>query len=195
MTENRIKCELCGLDCSMQISASHLRVKHNMTTKEYRALGYKTLSPARLEQLRQSPIGNGSYPGNRNYGTDHWNFKGGYIGRNGYRYLSIMGKIIMEHRHVMEQILERPLTKNEVVHHIDGNRLNNAPENLVVMTRQEHDKNKDGTRAYFHTGIDCEEAAKVLFELGWNKSKIERALRIHTQTLNAWLNKTQTEIP
>lgn len=46
-----------------------------------------------------------------------------------------------EHRVVAEQILGRKLNPGilgEVVHHIDGNRHNNAPENLQVMTQSEH---------------------------------------------------------
>lgn len=43
-----------------------------------------------------------------------------------------------EHRVVAEQELGRPLRPGEVVHHKDGNKLNNAPENLVVMTQAEH---------------------------------------------------------
>ena len=42
------------------------------------------------------------------------------------------------HRVVAEQMLGRPLAKGEIVHHIDGNRRNNAPENLQVMTQSEH---------------------------------------------------------
>jgi hypothetical protein len=43
-----------------------------------------------------------------------------------------------EHRVIAEQKLGRTLRKGEVVHHIDGDRLNNAPENLAVMTQAEH---------------------------------------------------------
>lgn len=42
------------------------------------------------------------------------------------------------HRRVVEAILGRTLSCNEVVHHIDGNKLNNDPTNLKVMTRSEH---------------------------------------------------------
>ena len=44
------------------------------------------------------------------------------------------------HRYVMEQYLDRKLRPDEVVHHIDGNKLNNNIENLKIMTRGEHSK-------------------------------------------------------
>lgn len=40
---------------------------------------------------------------------------------------------VMEHRLVMEKKLGRYLTRDEVVHHIDGDRANNAAENLAVF--------------------------------------------------------------
>lgn len=43
------------------------------------------------------------------------------------------------HRVVMEQVIGRPLRPGEVVHHRDGNRLNNSPDNLeLVHDQQQH---------------------------------------------------------
>lgn len=45
------------------------------------------------------------------------------------------------HRIVAEQMLGRPLKPGEVVHHIDGNKRNNNPNNLMVFASQkEHAK-------------------------------------------------------
>jgi YHS domain-containing protein len=41
-----------------------------------------------------------------------------------------------EHRVVMEQMLGRKLRTGEIVHHIDGNRTNNDPSNLMLFMSQ-----------------------------------------------------------
>lgn len=41
-----------------------------------------------------------------------------------------------EHRAVAEEKLGRPLKPGEVVHHIDGDKHNNTPENLMVFASQ-----------------------------------------------------------
>ncbi|MPY68221.1 HNH endonuclease [Deinococcus sp. SDU3-2] len=41
-------------------------------------------------------------------------------------------------RQVAAELLGRPLLPGEVVHHIDGDSLNNAPENLLVLPSQRH---------------------------------------------------------
>ena len=57
---------------------------------------------------------------------------------NGYLIFRNSGKRV--HRWVMEKKLGRRLEKGEIVHHMDGNRRDNRPENLQVLTAKEHYK-------------------------------------------------------
>jgi hypothetical protein len=56
----------------------------------------------------------------------------------GYVALKVDGKVILEHRKVMEDYLGRKLTSDEIVHHIDGNKSNNEITNLVITNRATH---------------------------------------------------------
>jgi len=50
------------------------------------------------------------------------------------------GGYILEHRLIMERLLNRPLWPKECVHHKDHNRQNNDPINLELIERGVHSK-------------------------------------------------------
>lgn len=69
-------------------------------------------------------------------GANFSKFGQGHTTREGYRIITVAPyKTMLEHRHVMEQILGRPLEKFENVHHMNGLRDDNRPENLELWTK------------------------------------------------------------
>jgi hypothetical protein len=63
------------------------------------------------------------------------------LSTSGYLYSPDTGTIHgykLKQRQVMEAHLGRALTKNEVVHHIDNDRLNNTVENLWLTNGSDH---------------------------------------------------------
>jgi len=57
-----------------------------------------------------------------------------------YKAIKVNGRKKDLHRHLMEQKLGRKLHFDEVVHHIDENKLNNDLSNLEIKTRSEHSR-------------------------------------------------------
>ena len=56
----------------------------------------------------------------------------GYIGVEIKKPDGTWGLHKLVHRTVAEKVLGRPLRKEEVIHHVDGDRANNEPTNLVI---------------------------------------------------------------
>jgi len=53
-----------------------------------------------------------------------------------------------EHRIIMEQIIGRKLTFNELVHHKDENKKNNMGSNLEIKSRSKHSKDHNTGKEY-----------------------------------------------
>lgn len=81
----------------------------------------------------------------RKQGPDHHLWKGGRSMRHGYVILRLpdhpladVNGCVPEHRVIACEMEGRILTPNEAVHHINGIKDDNRPENLVVLTHAEH---------------------------------------------------------
>jgi len=57
-----------------------------------------------------------------------------------YKAIKVSGKKIDEHRHIMQEHLGRKLSRDECVHHINGDPRDNRIENLEVVSRSDHSK-------------------------------------------------------
>ena len=72
-----------------------------------------------------------------------------------YVLIKIAGKWIPEHRYVMEQKLGRKLLRSEMVHHIDEDSLNNAIDNLQLVTASEHHAIHNPRRYQNKPKVEC----------------------------------------
>lgn len=69
-------------------------------------------------------------------GANFSKFGNGYTNADGYRIISIAPYTTMlEHRHIIETLLGRKLEPFENVHHVNGIRDDNRPENLELWVK------------------------------------------------------------
>jgi AraC-like DNA-binding protein len=86
---------------------------------------------------------------------------------------------VPEHTLVMEQIIGRYLKDNEVVHHINGDKSDNRPNNLRLMTAFQH---KQMHSSMERKTVDIQLAAKMLDE-GYTLQEVCDVVKVCKKTL------------
>lgn len=108
-------------------------------------------------------------------GHKPWQYKGWRYGGRGGKYRLIFipehpqsdsNGYVREHRLVMEKKLGRPLLPTEQVHHINGDGLDNHPDNLTILNRSEHLKLEHKLGTYAHVYQKMRDARKGKLKAG-----------------------------
>jgi hypothetical protein len=81
--------------------------------------------------------------GGRNRKAEVW-----WINGRGYVEGRVGGRPIKRHRYVAEQMLGRTLRPDEDVHHKNGDKTDNRPENLEVLSHGAHSIEHNRSRTY-----------------------------------------------
>lgn len=126
------------------------KLKHTEETKRKISLSKKGKPRSEETKRKISKSKKGKY-----LGADSGNWRGGKcVLKGGYVFIykpnhpnCTKDKYVLEHRLIMENKIGRYLTKDEIVHHINHNPSDNKIENLMLMSKYEHNKkHHTGTR-------------------------------------------------
>jgi len=119
-TRDIVRKRFCSRSCTAKATLTNLGHKHSDETKQ-------KMRARKLELVAQGwrPSGWRFCPARLRVSQHH-----------GYKFIGCQ----REHKLLMEEKLGRKLVIGEVVHHINGDKLDNSLDNLMAMSRSEHSR-------------------------------------------------------
>ncbi len=134
------------LEYSTEMINAQFGVSHNAVRRYMTRMGFmRSLGESRKLAVQKGRLFPGSKPGKESHG-----WKGGRsVNSRGYIKIYVASSdpfyimadrdhYIMEHRYTMAQHLNRPLTSDEFIHHLNGVRTDNRLKNLALVSRNNH---------------------------------------------------------
>lgn len=126
-----LSCEDCGLKREVQRTTSILDKKEHPCRKcsnirnGIKKRGTPSWNAGKRIDQSQRKIGN-TY-------LNHHGYLEIYLGEDSKKYGRKDGYVLL-HRKIAQDKIDRKLKSSEIIHHIDGDKLNNNPENLLICS-------------------------------------------------------------
>ena len=117
--------------------------------------------------------------------TEHQGYK--MVKKINHKYKTGNG-YVKKHRLVMEQSVGRYLSRDEIVHHIDGNKKNNNIDNLMIVTMAEHRAIHNYQDREYKKLYNINEVEKLYLE-GNSTREVARILGMGKSTVGAYVRE------
>ena len=134
-----IVCKGCSKEFSVKHSLSAKKFCSKKCTETRKLISCEICGKERYADKRALDHGHGRFCSKScarksEFGESHAQWRGGrYYSGHGYVLRNVNRSVIFEHRYFVEQFLERPLTIDETIHHINEIKDDNRLENLYLF--------------------------------------------------------------
>jgi len=99
------------------------------------------------------------------------------------------------HRLIFEDYHNCTLDKNDVIHHIDGDKMNNHPTNLICMSKNAHAliHNYNEDHNSYNNNVPSGEILLKLYNYGWSQRELADEFNVSPTCINKRIKKIKED--